>query len=236
MPGGRAGSLLTWPQMSGEKNCAVCGRTILAGERVRGYASPDGPRTVCALCEAGAEQMGWRVGEAVEEDAPIGEPKRRPGLAARLRLPRRARRDPEPAPPPGVEDDDPAAAGMRGAAPAEPPALHPFERAAIRFNASEAGRTVAGLARTLGDPLVSVGAAAGTPGEVRITVAWELSWYQWGVDLGDELRPVYELKKGFEVEEIDAAARQWNASAQDGRVVMVAPPRRAAANGRPVHR
>ncbi len=71
---------------------------------------------------------------------------------------------------------------------------------------------------------------------VRVTVAWELTWYQWGVDLGDELRPVYELKKGFEVSEIDAAARQWNASAHDGRIVMVAPDRREAADGRPVHR
>lgn len=233
MPGGRGGSLLTWPQMSGEKNCAVCGRTILAGERVHGYASPDGPRTVCALCEAGAERLGWRSGEAVEEDAPAGEPKRRPGLAARLRLPRRPRRDPEPAPPPAVEDDDPAAAGMRGAAPAEPAALHPFERAAIRFNASEAGRTVAGLARTLGDPLVSVGAAAGTPSEVRITVAWELSWYQWGVDLGDELRPVFQLDKGMEISQLDSAARQWNASLVEGGRVVLAAPSHDGAAGQP---
>jgi hypothetical protein len=47
---------------------------------------------------------------------------------------------------------------------------------------------------------------------------------------------VFELDKGFEVSEIDAAARQWNASAHDGRIVMVAPQRREAANGRPVHR
>ena len=81
-----------------------------------------------------------------------------------------------------------------------------------------------------------VGASAGAADEVRVTVAWELTWYQWGVDLGDELRPVYELNKGFEVEEIDAPARQWNASATDGRIVLVAPRRREAANGKPVHR
>ena len=102
-----------------------------------------------------------------------------------------------------------------------------FERAIVRFNAGDAGRTVAGLTRTLGAPSVSVGDLAGTEDEVRVTVAWELTWYQWGVDLGDELRPVYELAKGFEVGEIDSAARQWNASAHDGRVVMVAPRRRA---------
>jgi hypothetical protein len=132
---------------------------------------------------------------------------------------------------------DPAAAGMR------PRRLQPdlsptsrFERAISRFNAGEAGRTVAGLTRTLGAPSVSVGDSAGAEDEVRITVAWELTWYQWGVDLGDELRPVYELSKGFEVDEIDAAARQWNASAHDGRIVMVAPRRREAVDGRPVHR
>jgi hypothetical protein len=132
---------------------------------------------------------------------------------------------------------DPAGRGMR------PRRLQPdlsptsrFERAIVRFTASDAGRTVAGLTRTLGAPSVSVGDLAGAADEVRVTVAWELTWYQWAVDLGDELRPVYELKKGFEVEEIDSAARQWNASANDGRIVMVAPARREAANGRPVHR
>jgi hypothetical protein len=111
-----------------------------------------------------------------------------------------------------------------------------FERAISRFNASEAGRTVAGLTRTLGAPSASVGDLAGTADVVRVTVAWELTWYQWGVDLGDELRPVYELNKGYEVDEIDAAARQWNASAHDGRIVMVAPRRREAVDGKPVHR
>jgi hypothetical protein len=90
-----------------------------------------------------------------------------------------------------------------------------------RFNSSEAGWTVAGLTRTLGRPWVSVGAAAGAPEEVRITVAWELSWYQWGVDIGDELRPVFQIDKGRELDQLDAAARQWNASvAEDGRLSL----------------
>jgi hypothetical protein len=132
---------------------------------------------------------------------------------------------------------DPAGRGMR------PRRLQPdlspasrFEGAIARFNGSDAGRTAAGLTRTLGAPSVSVGDLAGEADVVRITVAWELTWYQWGVDLGDELRPVFELAKGYEVSEIDAAARQWNASAHDGRIVMVAPRRREAENGRPVHR
>jgi hypothetical protein len=99
--------------------------------------------------------------------------------------------------------------------------MTPFQRALVRFNASEAGRSVAGLVRTLGVPRASVGASAGAPGEVRITVAWELSWYQWGVDVGDELRPVFEIAKGSEVDQLDAAARQWNASVgKDGRLCL----------------
>jgi hypothetical protein len=140
--------------------------------------------------------------------------------------------DASPAPLP-----DPAGRGMR------PRRLQPdlspatrFERAITRFNGSDAGRTAAGLTRTLGAPSVSVGDLAGQEDVVRVTVAWELTWYQWGVDLGDELRPVFELEKGYEVTEIDATARQWNASAHDGRIVMIAPARREAEHGRPVHR
>ena len=95
----------------------------------------------------------------------------------------------------------------------------PFERAVVRFNSSEAGRAVVGLTRTLGAPRASVGASAGALDEVRITVAWELSWYQWGVDVSDGLRPVYELGKGGEIGQLDAAAKQWNATVgRDGRL------------------
>ncbi|HEX7278026.1 MAG TPA: hypothetical protein VF255_00255 [Solirubrobacterales bacterium] len=105
----------------------------------------------------------------------------------------------------------------------DPPFDHaaatPFERAIFCFNASEAGRTAARLTRILGRPSVSVGAAAGAPGVVRVTIAWELSWYQWGVDPGDELRPVFEIGKGSEIDQLDYAARQWNARVgKDGKL------------------
>ena len=119
----------------------------------------------------------------------------------------------------------------------DPASLSPFEYAAIRFNASTAGREVAGLVRTLGRPQVSVGAAAGTRDEARITVAWELCWYQWGVDLGEEGRAVVRLARGTELAELDAAARQWNASVvEGGRIALVAPARRRAAAARRVRR
>jgi hypothetical protein len=162
--------------VSPDETCAVCGRTILAGERTRSYMSPKGgSRLVCDLCRARAEQLGWV---------------------------------------------DPAAAGANvGRRPESERTESPsgrLERAVERFNASDAARTVAGLTRTLGEPQVSIGAAAGSPSEVRITVAWELCWYQWGVDLGDEMRAVFQLDKGSEVEQLDGSARQWNARAGEG--------------------
>ncbi len=275
--------------VSDQGACAVCGRTLLVGEKVHSFVSVEGRHEVCSLCADRVPELGWLpADEDGAEERLRAASARKPGFFARLfARPERPERDDfefedelnPPAPVPesrresheleterydveaewAVEDApapagdaaelpapdrpraDPAAAGMR------PRRLQPdfsrdvspesrFERAITRFNASDAGRTVAGLTRTLGAPSVSVGDLAGAADEVRVTVAWELTWYQWGVDLGDELRPVYELNKGFEVDEIDAPARQWNASAHDGRIVMVAPRRREGANGRPVHR
>jgi hypothetical protein len=200
--------------------CAVCERTILAGERVRAYVSGDDRREVCELCVGRAEALGWRrEGDPEAKTAASADHGRR-GLRELLR--RGLRRPGAPDPAPALPQEDPAAPGRRSRGPApDPAAPHPFELAIARFNSSEAGRTVVGLTRTLGAPWVSVGASAGAPREARITVAWELSWYQWGVDLGDELRPVFQLEKGLEVAELDAAARQWNASlAEDGMVVL----------------
>jgi hypothetical protein len=101
----------------------------------------------------------------------------------------------------------------------DPAAASPYERAVHRFNASEAGRTVSRLSRILGSPSASVGAAAGVPGLVRVTVAWDLSWYQWGVKTGEEPDGVFEIAKGGEVDQLDYAARQWNAKvSKDGKL------------------
>jgi hypothetical protein len=108
---------------------------------------------------------------------------------------------------------DPAAPGANVGRRRRAPAEGRLGAALARFNASDAASTVAGLTRSLGDPRVSVGAAAGSPTEARITVAWDLCWYQWGVDVGDESRPVFSLAKGSEIEQLDRSARQWNAVA-----------------------
>jgi len=83
-----------------------------------------------------------------------------------------------------------------------------LERGVACFNESYAGRMAAGLTRSLGRPTVSVGAAAGSSSEVRITVAWELCWYQWAVD---QEGGVVEIAKGEDVEQLDRSARHWNA-------------------------
>jgi hypothetical protein len=208
--------------MHAEATCAICGRTILAGERVHGFVDAGDERQVCELCVARAERLRWRPLGDPEPERPENGHEGRWRLRGLLRRP--ARRPGTPAPAPKA---DPASAPRR-VRPMPPPdvdAPTPFERAVARFNSSEAGRTVVGLTRTLGKPFASIGAAAAAPDEVRITVAWELSWYQWGVDIGDELRPVFQIDKGREIDQLDAAARQWNASIdQDGRLGLSGEP------------
>jgi hypothetical protein len=195
--------------------CAICGRSILAGERVHGFTGGGEEQAVCELCIARAERLGWRAAGADEPERQERGHEGRGRLGGLLR--RRGRR-------PGVAPvpSEPAQPRRPRPLPAidAPP---PFERAVARFNSSEAGRAVVGLTRTLGRPRASVGASAGTPDEVRVTVAWELSWYQWGVDIADELRPVFELGKGSQVEQLDAAAKQWNATVgEDGKLRLAA--------------
>jgi hypothetical protein len=93
---------------------------------------------------------------------------------------------------------------------------------------SQGGRTAMGLTRSLGHPRVSVGAAAGSAAQVRITVAWELCWYQWAVD---QVGGVVEIGKGEDVEQLDRSARQWNASVGKGGQVLF-----GAAGRQPVRR
>jgi predicted Fe-S protein YdhL (DUF1289 family) len=94
------------------------------------------------------------------------------------------------------------------------------ERALELFNGSGHQRTVAGLARTLGQPWVSALPDPNQSSAVSVLVAWELSWYRYRVDLGDEADPVMMLDKGEEIDQIDESLRAWNAALDsDGRVV-----------------
>ena len=94
------------------------------------------------------------------------------------------------------------------------------ERALDLFNGSDSQRTIAGLARTLGQPWVNVRPDPGPASEVSLVVAWELSWYRFRIDLGDEGDPVAMQDKGDELHELDEEMRDWNAGLDaEGRVV-----------------
>jgi hypothetical protein len=94
------------------------------------------------------------------------------------------------------------------------------ERALELFNGSDHQRTVAGLTRTLGAPWVSAAPDLEAPSMVNVVVAWELSWYHFRIDLGDEADPIALLEKGEQLDEIGEPLREWNATVDaDGNLV-----------------
>lgn len=98
-----------------------------------------------------------------------------------------------------------------------------------RFNGSEAARKVAGLIRSLGEPRAAVRPDASRQ-LALVTVAWELSWYQWEVGGDGDGEPVREVAKGNEVSELAEDARTWNAAVtEDGKLRL----RAAAARRKP---
>jgi hypothetical protein len=103
---------------------------------------------------------------------------------------------------------EPAIASVR----AEDPRRR-VRRAVDRFNTSDARRKVAGLIRSLGEPQASV-RAGGRGKPTTVTVAWELSWYQWEIDPGEH-GEVREIGKGKEIGELSEGARRWNARIDD---------------------
>lgn len=91
--------------------------------------------------------------------------------------------------------------------------------AARLFNESTFPRTMAGIAKTLGSPNASIDLFAGAEPGAVITIAWELSWYQYRVTF--DATPAVELhERGQELDELAEASRSWNARVEDdGRLV-----------------
>jgi hypothetical protein len=91
--------------------------------------------------------------------------------------------------------------------------------AADLFNASQYRRTVGGIAKSLGPPQASVVALSGVNAEVVVTVAWDISWYQYRV-FPDSDNPVRLEGRGHDPDELEAGFTDWNARlAEDGRIV-----------------
>lgn len=132
--------------------------------------------------------------------------------------PRRRSRPPRrPAPEEPVSSEEPAAEPRprRRSVPQKPERR--IRRAFESFNASGHRSTVRSLIRSLGGPYVCAVTTAETPAEVRITVAWELSWYQYEVDLTAEGEAVRELGRGQELGQLSPEDQAWNAhAAEDG--------------------
>jgi len=229
-------------------SCDICGRTILKGERAEWYLAPGGHRRqVCDLCASRAQHHGW-IRESGAGDLPARMPRNEPrrGVLGRLRKRRPAADEqqsrlaeqeamygagngsepeeheleeteavPAPAPRPRSRPQSP-----RHVRAVPTTAEVKVERALELFNGSGHQRTVAGLARTLGPPWVSALPDPNQASAVSVLVAWELSWYRYRVDLGDEADPVMMLDKGEELDQIEEPLRAWNAGLdQDGRVV-----------------
>jgi hypothetical protein len=89
-------------------------------------------------------------------------------------------------------------------------------RALDLFNTSQHPRTVAGVARSLGAPIVAVRPSPTEGSVVTIAVAWELSWYRFEVDLADEAAGVRLADQGTELDELEPGESLPNAAADDG--------------------
>jgi hypothetical protein len=88
--------------------------------------------------------------------------------------------------------------------------------AADLFNGSTYRRTVGGIAKSLGDAKASIVPLSGDAGAIAVTVAWDLSWYQYRVS-PDSAQPVRLERRGHELEE---TFKTWNAHVEsEGRLV-----------------
>ena len=185
--------------------CGVCHRTLLLGERAVRYSPGRGEwLDVCPLCLDSANEHGW-IREGSPTTPLIDEPPRRRRRFSSIGLVNGRQAHPEAHPSEPI---------LRRLSRAE----QEMVEAAELFNASPYRRTVAGIARSLGNAQVSLLPLSGTNPEVVVTVAWDISWYQYRVGL-DSGQAVKLAERGYEPEELDERFRQWNAFLDaDGRI------------------
>jgi hypothetical protein len=183
--------------------CAICERSLLLGEEPLRF-SPDGRGQVdvCPLCQQTALGYGW-IREGSPSSPTIEVDRRRRGRLATFLRPR-------PRPTETIAE----------------PLLRRLSRpeqvlttAADLFNESSYRRTAEGIARSLGLPQVSIVPLSGLHTEVVITIAWDISWYQYRVSF-DSPQAVRLAEKGLDLEDLDGSFTEWNAElTDDGRVM-----------------
>jgi hypothetical protein len=186
------------------QTCAICERTLLVGERSVRY-SPNGEDfvDVCPLCQEIAVDHGW-VKEGSPTTPVVGDRRRkRLGPLASLFESRK----------PPIERVVEEPILRRLSVPEKA-----MVEAAELFNASAFRRTVAGIAKSLGEPKASVVPLSGVNAEVVVTVAWEISWYQYRVT-PESGQPVRLAERGHDPRELESMFTSWNAKlTQDGRL------------------
>jgi hypothetical protein len=188
--------------------CAICERTLLLGERAVRFAPDEGAGLVevCPLCQEIAVEHGWlKEGTPTTPTIPGDKRRRRRGLPELLGI-RRASGDDTITPP------EPILRRLSGIEVA-------LLEAAELFNGSTYRRTVGGIAKSLGDAKASIVPLSGDAGELAVTVAWDLSWYQYRVS-PDSAQPVRLERRGHELHELEDTFKTWNAHVEDeGRLV-----------------
>jgi hypothetical protein len=189
-----------------ERSCAICERTLLMGERAIRF-SPNGGGDfvdVCPLCAELAVEYGW-LREGAPTTPTVPAERRRRGFLSSLLGTR----------PRTVEETVASEPILRRLSDEE---LSMVEAADL-FNASQYRRTVGGIGKSLGTPRVSVVVLSGVNAEVVVTVAWDISWYQYRVSPDSE-NPVRLESRGHDPEGLESAFTGWNAHMEeDGRIV-----------------
>src|SRR5919205_1908484 len=178
------------------RTCAICERTLLVGERSVRY-SPDGENfvDVCPLCQETAAEYGW-LKEGSPTTPVVADRRRRRSWLSSLFGEARGQ---------VVEPvvDEPILRRL------SEPELAMVEAAGV-FNESAFRRTIAGIAKSLGEPKASIVPLSGTSNEVVLTVAWDISWYQYRV-MPDSAQPVRLAERGHDPHELESNFTAWNA-------------------------
>ena len=187
------------------RTCAICERSLLLGERAVRFA-PNGVDfvDVCPLCQDTAVEYGWiKEGSPTTPTVPDARRRRRLSLSGILEG-RRANHD-------AMVAREPILRRL------SEPELAMVEAADL-FNGSQYRRTVAGIAKSLGSPRVSIVPLSGVKSELVVTIVWDISWYQYRVSL-DSAQPVRLAERGHDPSELEPWATTWNARlGDDGRL------------------